>query len=110
MTKSLDTKLTGLEQQQPVTGAMILLAGLWEHEDSDGEGGVYWSGFLSPVCKIIVWPNRVKKKASDPDYAVYLAPPSDPQALESIPIIDERLESFPIIPDDNEQVAKRPGL
>jgi|VirMetMinimDraft_7_1064189.scaffolds.fasta_scaffold00899_6 hypothetical protein len=51
---------------------LVKLTGLWE--DTDRNGHQYFSGKINAISKVLVMPNTFKKKDSDPDYFLYLAP------------------------------------
>ena len=51
---------------------LIRLSGLWVMEKETGEK--YLAGSLNPSSRLLIFENRDKARASDPDYIVYLAP------------------------------------
>ena len=51
---------------------LVKLTGLWE--DTDRNGHQYFSGKINAISKVLIMPNTFKKKDSEPDYFLYLAP------------------------------------
>ena len=75
----IESRITALEQGKQAKrpregkmedqGHMIRLTGLWQQGD-------ILSGGLSPSAKLVILPNKLKKKSSDPDAVAYLQAPA----------------------------------
>lgn len=65
---------------------LVKLTGLWE--DTDRNGHQYFSGKINAISKVLVMPNTFKKKDSDPDYFLYLAPVEKKEDYEKKGVID----------------------
>jgi hypothetical protein len=47
----------------------VFVTGIWDEESA---GGVrYFSGHLSPTCKVLIFKNGFKQKKADPDWKMY---------------------------------------
>ena len=51
---------------------MQKITGLWKSETTTGDE--MFSGNLSPMARIVILPNKFKKKETDPDYILFIAP------------------------------------
>lgn len=51
------------------------MGALWKHKDRNGVE--YFAGDLSPFCRVLVFKNHRKSKATDPDFFLKLAETRD---------------------------------
>ena len=51
---------------------LVRLTGLWESLSE--QGGKYLVGSISPSSRLLIFPNKRKRKDSDPDFVAYIAP------------------------------------
>jgi hypothetical protein len=75
-----------MQNRENTMNEMVKLAGLWKHQDKDGQ--MFLSGSLNPISKILVIPNTDKKEKKDPDYFFYLGADEKKESFEPKPIDD----------------------
>lgn len=47
----------------------VFVTGIWDEESAGGAR--YFSGHLSPTCKVLIFKNGFKQKKTDPDWKMY---------------------------------------